>query len=617
VPRLPAEYILKKMKHRRVASTRVLIGSMIGAVLLTGSAAILVQYLNLTRLDELVLTVQSEVTGALGLSDDQAAALIGYIEEIRQTILTSFVSIIGSVVVTLLVIALFLWITLRALLLRIGRMSNLAAAMAAGDLCLDISRQAKDNVGTLEASLGSAVADLRTALTDVRSQVSASRETGQRLSMQIQDNLRGTTRISENAERIEKQVAGLNNQVESSSSGVEEISANIRALGETVRRQTEAVNQTSASVEQINASIHNVARISSERSEASKRLSRITESGGERVRETTAVIRSITERVGDVLDMIRVIDEVAARTNLLAMNAAIEAAHAGEAGKGFAVVADEIRKLASSTAENSSTIAETLTQLTEQIKEASNSSEESGSAFEEINREVGEALTAFQEISASTGELATGSEEVLRAVNELLDASRALETGGHEMEAGAQDISNSVLSLKDVAQESAGSVDEIVQGVRDINLASATISQYVLENNRGLAKLANHLNRFRLSPEESLESEEQEELDLPSVILAHQLWVAKVRSLLDGRIELDTKSVVDHHACELGKWLDSQKEDRAEEKRFRELYGTHKTLHQEVRWIVEARDRSAAHLRFENLRNISEKLVHILMEEVE
>lgn len=605
------------MRRAYVASTGVLIVSMIAAVLLTGGAAILVQYLNLTELDGLVLTVQSEIAGTLDLSAAENDALTGYIEAIRDRILTSFVSIIGSVVVTLVVLGVFLWLTLRALLYRINQMSNLAGAMAAGDLCLDISRRAKDNIGTLEASLGSALADLRGALTDVRAQVSDSRETGQRLSMQIQDNLRGTTRISENAERIEEQIAGLNTQVGGSSSAVEQISANIRSLSETVRRQTAAVNQTSASVEQINASIQNVARISSERSAASKQLSQITESGGARVRETTSVIRSITESVDDVLNMIQVIDEVAARTNLLAMNAAIEAAHAGEAGKGFAVVADEIRKLASSTAENSSTIAQTLTQLTERINAASTASEESGSAFEEINREVGEALTAFEEISASTGELATGSEEVLRSVNELLDASQALETGGQEMESGAKEISESVISLRDVAQESAASVDEIVQGVRDINLASATISQYVLENNRGLARLAAHLNRFRLKQEESLDAETGQELDLPSVILAHQLWVAKVRSRLDGRLELDTGELVDHHACELGKWLDSQEARRGDEATFRKLYDTHKVLHQEVRLIVEEGNRHEAQRRFDSLRSTSEKVVSLLMEELQ
>lgn len=616
-PRAARSCILIIMRQRRSASTRALIGSLIVALLIAGAASILVQYLNLTRLDTLVLDIQSEITGGLELTPQQSEELGTYTTEIRDTILTSFVSMIAAVVVTLLVIAAFLFVAFRAILFRTRQMSILATAMAEGDLCLDISRRAKDTIGNLEASMGSAVSDLRAALGGVRSQVSASRETGQRLSMQIQDNLRGTTRISENAERIEKQISGLNTQVESSSSAVEEISANIRALGENVRRQTTAVDQTSASVEQINASIQNVARISSERSDASKRLSQITETGGERVRETTGVIRSITESVGDVLDMIRVIDDVAARTNLLAMNAAIEAAHAGEAGKGFAVVADEIRKLASSTAENSATIAQTLTQLTERINEASSSSEESGRAFEEINQEVTEVLTAFEEITASTGELATGSEEVLRAVNELLEASQELQTGGREMESGASEISESVLSLQEVAQASSSSVDEIVQGVRDINLASATISQYVLENNRGLARLANQLNRFRLTPEEAPNEIRSEELDLPSVILAHQLWVAKVRSLLDGRIELDGNELVDHHACELGKWLDRKKPSRAGEKRFDELFENHKQLHETVARIVREEDDAVARSRFDSLRTISEKVMALLMEEVE
>ena len=134
-------------------------------------------------------------------------------------------------------------------------------------------------------------------------------------------------------------------------------------------------------------SISNVARISQTRNESADQLIRITREGTDKVSATGAIIEDISSGVSVMVETIEMINNVASQTNLLAMNAAIEAAHAGDAGRGFSVVADEIRKLSESTSESTTKISTTLQKQVESIQQALEGSRKSGSVLETVGEE--------------------------------------------------------------------------------------------------------------------------------------------------------------------------------------------------------------------------------------
>ncbi len=532
--------------------------------------------------------VQADLSRLAEIENQTADAAI---DAVRAAILVSFATVVTAVGIALLFMAILSVSIGRSLKHRVGRIVAGAQAMAEGDLRSEVPTQARDILGRLESNFADAVTDLRSALENVRDTIARSQEIGEQLSFQIELTIGGTTKITSHVVSIQEQVERLSSQVSSSSTAVEQILANIQSLVGQISHQASAVTQTSSSIEEMNASIASVARIAQERREAVSSLVEITASGGDRVANTNEIIEEIGASVDDVIEMIGVIDSVASQTNLLAMNAAIEAAHAGDAGRGFAVVADEIRKLAESTTENSAHIAGLLTQLVERIKTAQSASGESGEAFSRIHREVGTVAESFDEISSSTDELAAGSQEMLKATGELLQITEQIRGGASEMQVGAEEINNALLSEKEISQVTAESIDQITDEVQNINLAINEISQLSIRNNQSIRQLRGGIDHFALTEEDSLREESDDSLDFSSIILAHQSWVSRVRSLLDNRISFSAEDVADHHSCELGLWLDQQKErGSSDDEQLGILDEIHARLHERARETVRCHE---------------------------
>jgi len=293
--------------------------------------------------------------------------------------------------------------------------------------------------------------------------------------------------IDERVQQVKVQMDILQTKFRNSSTALNTISNEIINLKSVADNQSVNVTQTSASIEEMNASILNVANVIFKKKDTVSSLLDSSASGERSINETINSFNEVIENFENIKEMTTVIDDIASQTNLLSMNAAIEAAHAGDAGKGFAVVADEIRKLAESSSSNAKNIGNRIIDLVKSIENTGNEVKRSGDSFQSIHQEIIEVSRAMEEISSSASELSEGSNEILTATS-LLNSLTTKVSSGVEEVLNNHNIVNSDLSG---ITEASGN---ILSSLSSITNDTSTIKDDIKEISQMAREIDSHMN---------------------------------------------------------------------------------------------------------------------------
>ncbi len=259
----------------------------------------------------------------------------------------------------------------------------------------------------------------RQAMDGIMRQAAAQLEGTLGLKTEAESAEASTHQINRRVEDIGAQVERLHTIFTDMMEALKDIGANMDTLSDRAQEQSANVTESSAAIEQMVTSINSVAGIIDQRKASVEALQRTADSGTETIKRTENSFNEVVNKITNIREITSLISGIAAQTNLLAMNAAIEAAHAGDAGRGFAVVADEIRKLAENSSVNAKSIADNLKELISSIETAGGQVADTGDSFSEIQAEVKQVADAMDEIFSSTQELNSGSGEILKATANL------------------------------------------------------------------------------------------------------------------------------------------------------------------------------------------------------
>jgi methyl-accepting chemotaxis protein len=246
------------------------------------------------------------------------------------------------------------------------------------------------------------------------------------------------------------------------------------------------------------ANINSVTNTLISNSENVEALQKASETGRSRLQEAVADIHEISRKSDGLLEINAVMKNIASQTNLLSVNAAIEAAHAGEAGQGFAVVANEIRELAESSGKQSKTIGIVLKDIKDSFDRITRSAENVLTEFEAIDSSVRIVAEQENRIRSAMEEQGEGSKQLLQATGDLNDLTRQVKSGSVEMLEESKEVIQESQNLEKVTQEITGGMNEMASGAEQINVAVHHVNDISSKNRDDINALITEVSRFKV-----------------------------------------------------------------------------------------------------------------------
>jgi methyl-accepting chemotaxis protein len=356
------------------------------------------------------------------------------------------------------------------------KLSGTVEVMGTGDLTCRFGLKRKDEIGHLGQDLDTLLENLNKSLRQIQASSNQNKVMREDLVRIVAESSNSAVEIEANSESIRNQMVRMDRMLEGAVQEIGGMVASINGFHERLGIQNHHVSGTVAAVTQMLASIENIDRITERDRQSAEELVAESDQSKEIFENAFEKVAEITDSVSAIQEMASVIAGIANQTNILAMNAAIEAAHAGEFGKGFAVVADEIGKLATASALSSDEIAHTIAGIVVKMNEAGATRETTTRAFSNISAKIREVSESIAEIYSNVNEMQSGSKQILHAMESLRSTSSQITDESAQIEKTTQVISGTMGDLGRISHEVTANITEIATGVQLISASVRNVS---------------------------------------------------------------------------------------------------------------------------------------------
>ena len=377
----------------------------------------------------------------------------------------------------------------------IAQLEQLTAAER--DLTRRIDICSVDELATISGMVNTFCANLSRDMESIKRAQERLSGFGSRLGDDATESAAAVKQITENIDRVKQKAKDQAQSVTESSCAVHQIAKTIESLDGLIQDQSASVTESSASIEQMVGNISAINNSIGQMASEFAGLSLTAKTGSEHQRITSERINAITERSEALIQANRVIAKIAAQTNLLAMNAAIEAAHAGDAGRGFSVVADEIRKLAETSARETNNIKKELALVRSAVADVVAASNSSNESFLLVSNKIGETENLVHMIRQATCEQQEGISQILEALKQMNDITCQVRSGSLEMSTGNTMVLEEMTRLQNAATEIKNSMDEMAAGSSEIASGTRRVSEIALETEETIFAMEKIVSVFK------------------------------------------------------------------------------------------------------------------------
>ena len=367
-----------------------------------------------------------------------------------------------------------------------------------GDLTARLTVSGSDEIAQLSEYFNRTLEKIRTAISHVKTNANGMQSLGESLAGNATNTASDISHIITNIDGVNERIAAQSDGVNQAADAVNTITENISQLDSMIEKQSASVSDASSAVEEMIGNIESVNSSMDKMAESFTLLAKNTDTGVTKQKDVNARIQQIEEESKMLHEANLAISNIASQTNLLAMNAAIEAAHAGEAGKGFAVVADEIRKLSETSSQQSKTIGLQLGSIKDSISSVVVASTEASSAFAMVSGKLSETEQLVQQIKGAMEEQQEGSRQITDALHRMNDSTGEVRRASKDISARNEFILDEMQKLRSSSETMRQGVEEISNGAHRIGESGTELARNSNDVRDAIEDISSQISMFKV-----------------------------------------------------------------------------------------------------------------------